>query len=42
MYQCTATDERGYTWLFDLEITGSRELTVQDVAPAPGNRWNDG
>lgn len=42
IYQCTATDERGYAWLFDLEITGSRELTVQDVAPAPGSQWNQG
>lgn len=42
IYQCTATDERGYAWLFDLEITGTNELTVQDVAPAEGSLWNDG
>lgn len=41
IYRCTATDERGYSWLFDLEITGDRELTVQDVYPAPGSTWND-
>lgn len=41
LYRCSATDERGYSWLFDLEITGDRELTVQDVYPAPGSTWND-
>jgi hypothetical protein len=35
VYRCRATDERGYSWVFAVEITGSRELTVQDVAPAP-------
>lgn len=35
LYQCTATDERGFAWVFELEITGGRELTVQDVMPAP-------
>ena len=34
LYQCTATDERGFAWVFELEITGGRELTVQDVMPA--------
>jgi hypothetical protein len=40
VYFCTATDERGYAWRFELEITGARELTVQDVTPAPGSLWN--
>jgi hypothetical protein len=35
VYRCRATDERGYSWVFAVEITGSQELTVQDVAPAP-------
>jgi hypothetical protein len=34
LYQCTAADERGFAWVFELEITGGRELTVQDVMPA--------
>lgn len=41
VYFCTATDERGYSWRFELEITGPRELTVQDVSPAPGTTWNN-
>jgi hypothetical protein len=41
VYFCTATDERGYAWRFELEITGPRELTVQDVSPAPGTTWNN-
>lgn len=37
LYQCSASDERGFAWVFELEITGNRELTVQDVMPAsPG------
>ena len=39
-YQCSATDERGFAWVFDLEITGDRELTVQDVTPAPDADWD--
>lgn len=40
LYQCTATDERGFAWVFELEITGNRELTVQDVIPAPDADWD--
>lgn len=40
LYRCSATDERGFGWVFELEITGGRELTVQDVIPAPPTQSN--
>lgn len=39
IYRCTASDVRGYGWIFDVEITGPRELTVQDVRPDPRVAW---
>lgn len=39
VYTCTASDVRGYAWIFDVEITGPRELTVQDVRPDPRVNW---
>jgi hypothetical protein len=36
IYTCTATAPDGTIWDFEIEITGDREITVQDGAPREG------